>query len=488
MTTATATLAAPVTRLDFSLLRRATAYFAALNALAAYWVPDPLAYAAGGCVPWLLLKMVGTPTMPVAVAYLFLWQWAQVFARALQAVFDGESMAAGVYGVDVLRAYWYMLASLVTMALAFRLVLGRLRPPTVKEFFGHERWQTIDLTAIYVLAVVAATGMGVLMRLMPALAQPLDIAARIKAVALFLLCTYVFTSGRGGKLLLAVVALEILVGFTGFFSDFRGVFIYVAIAALAARIRWSPVATVVALGWLGILVFLALFWTAVKGEYRTYAANSDESQAITVPLADRMAYLGNRLLALGDIEWSETSYMLLIRFAYVDIFGQVIGVSETSTEPEPLRQWHEAMEHLLQPRFLFPNKLALSDSDVYMRLARADPSDQVRSGTSISVGYMAENFADLGFPAMLGGVFVVALMMACIIRYFMSNTLPWMLREGIVMGFVYTMAKDGVEISLPKLLGAMLMYFIVWALIAKLALPVVIRWLDQRAAARPAHP
>jgi hypothetical protein len=31
------------------------------------------------------------------------------------------------------------------------------------------------------------------------------------------------------------------------------------------------------------------------------------------------------------------------------------------------------------------------------------------------------------------------------------------------------------------------MYFIVSVLIAKFALPVV-RWLDQRAAARPAHP
>jgi hypothetical protein len=87
---------------------------------------------------------------------------------------------------------------------------------------------------------------------------------------------------------------------------------------------------------------------------------------------------------------------------------------------------------------------------------------------------------------MLGGVFVIALMMASIIRYFMSGTLPWMLREGIVMGLVFTVAKDGVEISLPKILGAMLMYFIVWALIAKFALPVAVRWLDQRAAARPA--
>ena len=35
--------------------------------------------------------------------------------------------------------------------------------------------------------------------------------------------------------------------------------------------------------------------------------------------------------------------------------------------------------------------------------------------------------------------------------------------------------------TLPKMLGAMLMFFLVWSLIAKFALPVVMRWLDQRA-------
>ena len=43
----------------------------------------------------------------------------------------------------------------------------------------------------------------------------------------------------------------------------------------------------------------------------------------------------------------------------------------------------------------------LDDGD---ELARADPTEQVRIGTSISVGYMAENFADFGFPGMLLGV------------------------------------------------------------------------------------
>jgi hypothetical protein len=206
-----------------------------------------------------------------------------------------------------------------------------------------------------------------------------------------------------------------------------------------------------------------------------------ESQQITVPLEQRMAYLGDRALNIGDTKWGETSYVLLTRFAYVDIFGQVIGVDRGIREPVAMRQWKEAFAHVFQPRFLFPNKPVLSDSDVFIRLARSDPMEQVRLGTSISVGYMAENYVDLGFPGMLAGIFGYGLLLALVARYFMTRTLPWMLREGIVMGLVYNVASTGMEVSLPKLLGATVMFFLVWSLIAKFALPVAMRWLDRRA-------
>ena len=41
-------------------------------------------------VPWAVLRLIGRPTMPVAIVYLVLWQWAQTFARVLQTMADGE--------------------------------------------------------------------------------------------------------------------------------------------------------------------------------------------------------------------------------------------------------------------------------------------------------------------------------------------------------------------------------------------------------------
>lgn len=482
MSTITLAKSAGVTRLDYDLLRRVAMVFGVVNLLLAPLMMDSLAYAGGAVTPWLLLRIIGTPTMPAAAAYLFLWQWMQVFARVLQVQIDGESLGAGIHGINVTRAYWYMLASLVVMAVAFRVTLSGLRPATYAAAVAHERWRPTDLIIVYFGAIVVSLVFAFAGRLVPALFQAMDVASRLKVVALFVLCTYTFSTGQGMKFMLGAVFFEILVGFTGFFSDFRGVFIYVAVAAIAARIRWTTMSSIAAVVWVSLLLVLALFWTSVKNDYRVYASQSEESQEIKVPLSERMAYLGEKVTSADGINWSDAAYTLLIRLAYVDIFGAVIGVQESSPEPEPYRQWSEAFGHVFQPRFLFPDKPQLLDSDVYMRLARSDPAEHARVGTSISVGYMGENFADFGFPGMLFGIVFLGVMLGLVTRFFMSSNLPLMVREGIVMGFVFSMARDGVEVSLPKVLGGMFMFFLVFSLIARFGLPIVVRWLDTRAA------
>ena len=160
----------------------------------------------------------------------------------------------------------------------------------------------------------------------------------------------------------------------------------------------------------------------------------------------------------------------------------MIGVQETSPEPVFVRQWQDAVEHVAKPRFLFPNKAALSDTEVYVRLARGDASEQMRLGTSISVGYMAENFVDFGFPGMLGGLFVLGLIYGLVIRYFLALKVPWILREGVVWDSSFSVAHNGVEMSLPKILGATVMFFLVYMLLARFVFPTGLNWLKGRAA------
>lgn len=483
MTMTTLAVARPpaVSQLDIASLRRAFLVLAFVLAMAAPFTPDPLEFAVGGFVPWIVLSIAGTPTLPAALAYFLLWQWLQVFARTLVSVTDGEPMARSLAGPWVVDAYWYMMASVVVLAMAVRLVMGSLKPPAPREARAHLAWGPAELFQFYLFSLVAASAARYAQDLIPALDQPIEALARVKSVAAFMLFVGIFTVRRGYGYMLAAIVIELGIGFSGVLGDFRGVFIFVFVSALAARIRWTATTTLAVSSAAIFLVVLGLFWTSVKNEYRQVATGSDESQYIKVPIDVRMGYLGNRVASAGDIDWGQASYLLLNRLAYVDIFGSVIGVKMVSPEQGGMRQWSDALAHVFQPRFLFPNKPALSDSEVFMRLARADLSEEVRAGTSISVGYISENFVDLGFPWMLGGVFGLGVLLAAVCRYFMTIPAPWVMREGTVLAIVYLVGQNGVEVSLPKMLGAIVMAFLVYAMLAKFAYPMAWRWLDRKA-------
>jgi hypothetical protein len=320
--------------------------------------------------------------------------------------------------------------------------------------------------------------------MVPALDQPLAAVGMLKVTLLFMLFSNIMMSGRGGNLMLAAMGIELVLGFSGLLSDFRGVFVYLALAALASRVPIRGTSVAIGIICAAFLIYLALFWTSVKAEYREVATGSTDSQYVKVDIDDRFGYLGNRLAASADIDWNMAAYAFLYRLAYTDIFGSVIGVQESAPEPAFLRQWQDAVEHVVKPRFLFPGKAPLSDTEVYVRLARGDAAAEARLGTSISVGYVAENFVDFGFPGMLGGIFVLGLMYGLVIRYFMAMKLPWILREGLALGFVYSVAQNGMEMSLPKMLGAAVMFLLVYSLLARFVFPAALGWLRGRSAFR----
>ncbi len=466
-------------RLDFSMLRRAAFGFGILFLLVAPASPDPLALGVGAFTPWVILRLVGKPTMPLAIVYYLLSQWLQVFARAFLALVDGEPMAQSIFGPWVVNAYWYMLASTVTLAVACRLVLGGIAPPTQQNYSAHLTWRPIDVFLIYLGAnVVAQLGA---MTLGGGLFQFFESIARFKIVAAFLLFTAVMQTGRGWGFLLAVVLIEIGSGMTGLLGDFRGVFVFVGTAALAAQIKWTPRTSATAFLAGFALVLLALFWTSVKTEYREYATGGSESQALQLSLSDRAEYMLGRVLRVGDLNWALASKALLERLAYVDITGLVINVDQAGSEASSMRQWRDGFSHVLRPRFLFPDKEALSDTEVYLRLTKADLLENMRGGTSISVGYMAENYVDLGFPGMLAGVFAVGLIVALVIRFFFSFDVPWMVRQGSALAYVYAVSASGLEVSLPKLLGSSVTFAVAYGLILKFAFPIGQQWLDKRA-------
>jgi len=89
---------------------------------------------------------------------------------------------------------------------------------------------------------------------------------------------------------------------------------------------------------------------------------------------------------------------------------------------------------------------------------------------------------------MLVGIAVLGLAIGGAMRLLMSFNVPVVVREGMVMALAFSISRDGVEVSLPKILGSLFMFLIVFLLLNMFVFPRVMDWLGhQSRSARPAR-
>lgn len=468
-------------RLDFGFLRKVFFVLAVCVVAISPFARDPLITAACGALPFALVSILNRTRMPAIVLYYLMFLWLEIAARLVLTYFDEEALGEGIYGQDVCRAGWYAMACLMVFATVFRLHLGRAPGQTGHQLDDHHRWSPLAVFQVYLAAAGLAFLLAPLSRLSGGLAQPLQAVGTLKCVAIFALFATVMSTRSGFKLLLLVLLVEIAVGFTGLFSGFKDVLIVLLLTTLSLRVslRMSTVLGIATA--VSVLLGLGLFWTAVKPEYRAFATGYSDSQVISASLGDRSRLLLDRAMHPSEIEWGTAVEELVRRVAYIDFFGAVIGVVENAPEDEFIPRWRDALEHIAKPRLLFPNKAILDDTEVFLRYVRDEVGDDSRTGTSISIGFLAENFIDFGFPLMLVPIAIMALLLSSAIRYFMTRPVPWVVREGFVTAFLLTFGTS-MGLSLPKFLGGAIMATVVLALCLKFLYPYAERWLDPRQA------
>lgn len=468
----------PPIRFDFAFLRKGAVYFAIAMLLAAPFSRDPMSTVLCGIMPWVLISLVDQPGMPAVAVYYLLWQWLEAAVRLLLAFIDHESMGDGIYGPYVTRAFWYSMVSLAVFALAFRFALSGVRPPSDDKLDEHLDWRPSSLFWLFLATSVLAAAASLGASFSAGLAQPLAAVGSLKYAVLFVLFATVVSTRNGIEWLLAALAIEVVAGFGGFFSSFKEVFIVLLLAGLAARLPLRTGNLIGGLAAIATLLCLGLFWTAVKAEYRDIVSGYSGAQAVNVSVPERAGLLLDKALHPGAIDWGLAADQLLRRIAYIDFFGAVIGYTEVAPEPETFGRWRDALEHVVKPRILFPDKAVLNDTEVFIRYVRTDLGDETRAGTSISIGYLGENFIDFGFPGMLFPVALLGLLLGGMLRYFMTRPVAWMAREGFATALVLALVT-GMELSLAKFLGGTIIVFVVLAFFLKFFFPAAVRWVKQ---------
>lgn len=422
---------------------------------------------------YVLVKLLWRPGEPPVLLYAMGFQWVQasilIFFADLQNLtleeLGANSLDAG--GEMVGAATWLTLMSLLAIALGIRLAVGLNRtseaqpaPETITAQLEVQRLFYASLWAIALSSVLTQFS-----HMVPGLSEPVRGLVLLRWVIYYLLAHTVFSQRRGYQQLTIVLAVELLIGFLGFFSDFRAVLIMTLMAAMAAPnalrgIRFRSVVAIVML-----TASLGVVWQSIKSDYRNFLNQGSMGQEILVSPSAQFSELVTLIGELTPETLVEGGRGLIYRIQFVNFFGATMGVVPKYIPYENGKLWLEAIEHVLAPRLFNPSKPAINDSD---RTAEYSGMDVARGedGSSISIGYIAETYIDFGPVVMVIPLFVWGLWVGWVYRILTRSARYPAFAYGCAAALI-TQNAALVEQSNMKMVGSMLVGFLALYLVQK---------------------
>lgn len=452
-----------------SALIAATVVLTGLGMLASTVPMLVLASGATLCLVVLLLWRGDDPPILLLPA---LFQWSEVAIAPLSTMWLKVPLAElSTYGADIEKSSLYGLLGISALSIGMWLGAGKAKGPTFSSRLREEveRWTPQQVISTSLTLIGLGYGLAFISGIAGPAREPLNQASNVKYIGLFLLTFWCLVRQRNYGLLLLVACLEIGFGMTGFFAEFKNSILTFFVATITARPRIRPLDLLLSAGAVGVILSVAIFWSAVKPEYREFANQGTGAQILAVPFEDRVEFLVN---AAAEFDGEKIAYgfeKLVARHGYVEFLGLVMDYVPRVIPHENGKLTVAVFRHIAVPRFLWPQKPPLpSDTEVmskYTGLPMTWTSD-----TSISIGYLGELYADFGYFGGLVGAGLIGLIVGLVYRFvrgsFNSSAI---ISAGLCLMIALPIAYFGT--AYVKMVGAFVMTSIVVFIIARFLLP-----------------
>jgi hypothetical protein len=380
------------------------------------WLP---ALAIG--VLWLGWRHLRSKEGPPVLALAFTYQWLQVTSGLFYFGLTGRerksvTMLYSSYREMVLIGLGCLLALLVGLALGRRWLRERGARAGVRSAWTLTPGQ---LFALYACTVVLHGAIRTVAWYVPQLTQGLLALGFFRFALLFVLLRRLVVPRFRWLPFTSLVLLEVALGMTGFFAEFREPLMIATLVVLEPH-RPRRTAHRAAVAFVGCLVlFAGLLWTGIKTDYRAaYNAGVVTTRGERLTL---IASLSSRLLTQDTREWVATLDQLVDRVwqvYYPALALRQVPAIVPHTDGAILG---EALRRIVMPRLFFPTKPELISDSERVRAFTGEWVAGPETGTSIAFGYAAESYVDFGLPWMFIPVFLYGL--------FMGVMYVWLLRS-----------------------------------------------------------
>lgn len=363
----------------------------------------------------LVLTGDGLFVLPIALSF----HWMQGNIGLIYLGLTGREVPA-VYDSDWRPMLMIALGCCLSLAAGIRLGLFVKKAPDPRQERPGFAFSFGLLVTVYVVTVILEGTLSAVAPDYPSLRQIITTFDSARLGVLFLILRRLCAPPPRFGLVALVVAIEIVLGITGFFAGFREPIVLAVLAVLEVFDRRN------AKHWLALVVAtvaicsLGVLWMGIRGDYRREYVEVDQFSGSRNARINRVEDLTSSFMKndadsllkttdqLVDRMWTIYYPALALKrvpsvIPHTD--GQIIGA---------------ALLHIVTPRVFFPNKGELpSDSDEVRKYANVAVAGREVS-TSIAFGYSAESYIDFGLPWMFLPVFCFGIFVGACYAVFRS--------------------------------------------------------------------
>ena len=345
------------------------------------------------CMVFLLLGRRQPSVMLVPCAF----QWSEIAVKPVLSAIDQVPInQLAEFGADIERGAYFSLAALTLFVIGYWLTSrSGTRNYTAMLESDVIHLSLASVVKLSISLIFLGSVFSVIAVRIPALEQILLALSLLSTCGIFILTYWCLKNGKAYGLLAAVMALEIITGFSGYFSTFRTPLLAFACAALSARPQIRLRDALILMMTITTIAILGSFWSYIKSDYRGVLSGGSMSQEVVVPVAVRAGFLAKEAATFDTRKLADGFQLLLSRHSYIDFISNTLQNVPYAVPFEKGARLQASVLHVVAPRILFQDKSSLeSDTDVTIKYTGVNIN--TRGATSVSIGYLGELYIDFG--------------------------------------------------------------------------------------------
>ncbi len=389
----------------------------------------------GMIIFYIIFYNLQQPLKPSVFSIILIYHFIQISAGVWQSNNLGKDIN---YRSDNME--YAILASYVGLLFLFLPIVyyqNKIPALTMMQLKKHANRLSIDKTyRAYVIGFFAMNALTGIAFLIPGLTQIIFSLGNIKWFLFLLFGFQSILKNRKRKQFYIFCALEFVLGFYSYFSEFKTIIFFIASLSLSFILVVKFNKLMIVMVALVFVFFGGVFWTGIKGEYRTFLNKGSSTQSVQVEKSDAL----NKLLELSekqsDNTFTNSLESFLDRLQYTYHLAKTMDRVPSVIPYQNGNNWGSTLTFVLTPRVLNPDK---GTYDASKRATKYTGIRYlgVRRGVSISLGYFADGYIDFGYLGMFVPLLILGFIYGRSYFYFVKNASNNYVFNFAVVGAIY---------------------------------------------------